>query len=438
MTRLGLLFVTSILSMSALGCRTTTVDVDYPIKAYARNNAHTAHDSVWTSYNVIYGYQNMKRVRAIREDLKPEDNEALRVYCTINPTVAYYREPPKWERDLAKTDPQAAVNVACWDNDWYLRDEEGEPLPKWQPGGPWYAVDMSDSCEARTWMCGPLLKIMEKCKGTFDGFIMEDGPEKGFWHYMWKGRVMMGDQALGRQEYIEANLPAYHAFLDEFVLALGKKKFIMLVNGHMVLPDCPSYEPAKWDVFSGAKLESFVYGWGGCPGDNPEAWWAAYKGVEENYGPARTIESADPYQGWDVSVCQVELGGVSEDALREVRLGIALCLMGDAACSISERGNHHGGEPSQTPMEWHLTLGKPVGPVERTRDGLLVRWFEHGLVKVNVNAYEIACVPAHDAVWEMFEEQAWFNWHRVAQWVYEHVYGDREDHAPGGGGGDAG
>lgn len=423
---LGFLFV-----FFPLGCQPPTGEVTYPRRALALSHAHRAPDSIWTTYQVVYGYQNASRVAAIRNGLTQRQNEAVRVYCTIHPTVTLEHKPETWAYDLAQQGSfTEALHVATYENlirgvDWFLRDVESNALVKWEP---WCALNLTDYCPPGVWgntqgltcldwLCGPGLDIATgDIAGTaFDGYILEEGPERHLWNWQWAGCVMLGPHCVNKYGYMAAADSCRQRFLDDFVLAAGKRGMIMLTNGHWVHESCPSYDPPMWSAFSGCKFEKFG-DWGGCPYDDLARWWEVYRNVEQEYGPIRGRKRYDALQGWDVSLCQIELeaGTAFDDGMRSLRLRAGLCLMGGAAFSVSYAHDHHGGEPAEgIPPELNIQLGRALGPYEETPDGLIYREFENveeiergrlakvrRRVVVNITDRWIANMPPREARWE--------------------------------------
>ena len=108
-------FVAALL-LACAGCQPTEEYI-YPRRALALSHAHRAPDSIWTTYQVIYGYQNASRVAAIRNALTGRQNKALRVFCTANPTVTEEHKPEAWAYDLARNgNLTEAIHVAVYEN----------------------------------------------------------------------------------------------------------------------------------------------------------------------------------------------------------------------------------------------------------------------------------------------------------------------------------
>lgn len=426
-------FIAALL-LACAGCQPTEEYI-YPRRALALNHAHRAPDSVLTRYAVVYGLQEATKMAAKRAGLTGRQNKALRVFATIQPTVTYEHVPAVWEYSLAPYNLTEALHVATYENlirgcDWFLRDAEGNTLGKWTDDNPWRALNLTDYCPRGVygdtrgltcldWLCGPGLDVLSNdvSGDAFDGYVLEDGPDRHLWCWNWDGCVQLGDRCVNEYGYRAAADSCRQRLLDEFVLEAGRRGFLMLTNGHWVLPSCPSYDPPMWDAFSGCKLER-LGDWGGCPYDDLARWWEVYRGVENLYGPVKARKRYDSVQGWDVSLLQLELAGpASDEDMRHLRLHAGLCLMGNSTFSVSRYHNHHGGEPEDIPPELNQPLGVACGPYQETPDGLIYREFERteevtrGVLRkvrrrvtVNITEHAIGKVPARDATWEVVEQ----------------------------------
>lgn len=418
-----------------IGCQPSDEEPTYPQRAYACKLAHNEPDSVLKRYDVVYGYQEINHIADAKARLgsKPD------FFATLHPTCTKETEPAEWEYWNAAHNFTEAMHVAAYENlkrgcDWFLRDASGNTLPMWTPDNQWKMLNLTEHCPPGVWektagltaldyLVGPMLDMItsEKSKSAYAGYVLEDGPDKHFWNYVWDTMgvscVQLSATCRSKPGYFAAADSCVQRYLDDFVLAAGRRGMLMLTNGHHVLESCPSYDPAKWGAFSGCKLERFG-DWGGCPKDSVIAWWEAYKAVEEHYGPIHTIGAANQLQGWDVSLCQIEARGTgTAERMRHMRCMAGLSCMGDAAFSVSEYHDHHGGEPDSIPPELDIPLGVACGPYKETADGLLYREFENieevmrgalckvrRRVTVNLTDESIGPIPSRDAVWETIDK----------------------------------
>jgi hypothetical protein len=357
--------------------------------------AHRQPIEFWRTVDGIYGMQETSQTITRRSQLTDEENARLRVYSTLMPTVTFNHDLLGWEESLADDNPTFAAFVMVRKNldagcDWYLYHPSGERAGKWNET--LKALDLSDHCPkgvygssvgltARQWILGPYLDMIRGSRFTtaFDGVILEDGPEKGLWHYEWDW-IRLGGVDVNRAAYIAAMDSCYVEYLQGFVAGM-RKDLVVLINGHQT-PGGPGENPQTWEVFSGCKIERMGK-WGGWPEGNIQEWWTVYNAVEQLYWYGREPrpgKKRDRLHGWDVSIAQIEIDTTMTiaEAHRWQRLMVGMVLMGDASYSISWYHDHHGGEPS---AEWlapelAIDLGYPTGPWEGKADSLIWREFE--------------------------------------------------------------
>lgn len=265
-----------------IGCQPSDEEPTYPQRAYACKLAHNEPDSVLKRYDVVYGYQEINHIADAKARLgsKPD------FFATLHPTCTKETEPAEWEYWNAAHNFTEAMHVAAYENlkrgcDWFLRDASGNTLPMWTPDNQWKMLNLTEHCPPGVWektagltaldyLVGPMLDMItsEKSKSAYAGYVLEDGPDKHFWNYVWDTMgvscVQLSATCRSKPGYFAAADSCVQRYLDDFVLAAGRRGMLMLTNGHHVLESCPSYDPAKWGAFSGCKLERFG-DWGGCP-----------------------------------------------------------------------------------------------------------------------------------------------------------------------------